>query len=268
MKTIVFARLAALVSLVVAQAALAEPVADSASSGSPASRLDAIVGSGTLRVCTTGDYRPFTFQRSDGRFEGIDIDMAESLAASLHAKAEYVKTTWSNLMGDFLAKCDIAMGGVSTTLERQKRAFFSEPYMVDGKAPIARCADAGKYRTLEQIDQASTRVIVNKGGTNEQFAKRYLSHANLTVYPDNVTIFEQILSGKADVMVTDASETLYQQKLHPGLCAVQLERPFQYGEKAYLLPRGDVIFQEYVDQWLHLARASGEFQTILDKWLR
>jgi cyclohexadienyl dehydratase len=268
MKKIVFGWLAALISLGVTQAAVAQPVADSASSSPPASRLDAIVGSGALRVCTTGDYRPFTFERSNGRFEGIDIDMAESLAASLHVKAEYVKTTWSNLMGDFLTKCDIAMGGVSTTLERQKRAFFSQPYMVDGKAPIARCADADKYRTLARIDQASTRVIVNKGGTNEQFAKRYLSHASVTVYPDNVTIFEQILSGKADVMVTDASETLYQQKLHPGLCAVQLDRPFQYGEKAYLLPRGDVVFQEYVDQWLHLARASGDFAAIFDKWLR
>ncbi|PMS10586.1 transporter substrate-binding domain-containing protein [Trinickia caryophylli] len=233
-----------------------------------ASRLDAIMASGKLRVCTTGDYKPYSFLKADGTFEGIDIDMAEALAKSLGAKAEYVKTTWSNLMRDFIARCDIAVGGVSTTLERQKHVFFTEPYMVDGKAPIVRCADVDKYQTLAQIDSPGTRVIVNPGGTNERFAKQYLGHATLTVYPDNVTIFKQILAGKADVMVTDASETLLQQKLNPGLCSVHPDKPFQYGEKAYMVPRGDLVYQQYVDQWLHLARATGEFQTIADKWLK
>jgi cyclohexadienyl dehydratase len=236
--------------------------------GATPSRLDEVLARGTLRACTTGDYKPYSYYRQDGRFEGIDIDMAESLAKSLGVKAEFVKTTWPNLLNDFIAKCDVAIGGVSTTLERQKRAFFTEAYQVDGKTPIVRCADVGKYQTVAQIDQPSTRVIVNPGGTNERFARQHFSHASLTVYPDNVTVFKQILAGNADVMVTDASETLLQQKLNPGLCSVHPEQPFEYGEKAWMVPRGDVVFQQYVNQWLHLARASGEYQAISDKWLK
>jgi cyclohexadienyl dehydratase len=242
------------------------------SAGAPVSatpsRLDDIIARGTLRACTTGDYKPYSFYKQDGSFEGIDIDMTESLAKSLGVKAEFVKTSWSNLMNDFLAKCDVAVGGVSTTLDRQKRAFFTEAYQVDGKTPIVRCDDVSKYQTVAQIDQPTVRVIVNPGGTNERFAKQFFPHANLTTYPDNVTIFKQILAGKADVMVTDASETLLQQKLNPGLCSVHPDKPFQYGEKAWMVPRGDVVFQQYVDQWLHLARASGEYQAISDKWLK
>ncbi|MBV8628902.1 MAG: transporter substrate-binding domain-containing protein [Paraburkholderia sp.] len=234
----------------------------------PASRLDEVIARGTLRACTTGDYKPYSFYKPDGQFEGIDIDMAESLAHSLGVKAEFVKTSWPNLMNDFVARCDIGIGGVSTTLERQKRAFFTDAYMVDGKTPIVRCDDVNKYQTVEQIDQPSTRVIVNPGGTNEKFARQFFPHATLTVYPDNVTVFKQILAGKADVMVTDASETLLQQKLNPGLCSVHPDKPFQFGEKAWLLPRGDMAFQEYVNQWLHLARATGEYQAIQDKWLK
>ena len=77
-------------------------------------------------------------------------------------------------------------------------------------------------------------TIVNPGGTNERFAKQFFPHSQLIEYPDNVTIFKQILDGKADVMVTDASETLLQQKLNPGLCSVHPDKPFQFGEKAYL----------------------------------
>ncbi|SDD37113.1 transporter substrate-binding domain-containing protein [Paraburkholderia lycopersici] len=253
-------------------AALLGTSAFAQSSGAPAaatpSRLDEIIARGTLRACTTGDYKPYSFYRQDGTFEGIDIDMAESLAKSLGVKAEFVKTSWSNLMNDFLAKCDVAVGGVSTTLDRQKRAFFTEAYQVDGKTPIVRCDDVSKYQTVAQIDQPSVRVIMNPGGTNERFAKQFFPHANLIMYPDNVTIFKQILAGKADVMVTDASETLLQQKLNPGLCSVHPDKPFQYGEKAWMVPRGDVVFQQYVDQWLHLARAGGEYQAISDKWLK
>ncbi len=236
----------------------------------PPSHLDQVFANRVLRVCTTGDYKPYTFLKPDGQFEGVDIDLADSLAKSLGAKAEFVKTSWSNLMNDTLAKCDIAVVGVSTTLERQKRAFFTAPYMEveDVKTPIVRCEDKDKYQTVEQIDQPNVRTIVNPGGTNEKFAKQFFSHSQLIEYPDNVTIFKQILDGKADVMVTNASETLLQQKLNPGLCSVHPDKPFQFGEKAYLLPRGDVAWQQYVDQWLHLARSTGEFQAVVDKWLK
>ena len=254
------------VLLLGARAALAQAAGTQAVTAP--SRLDEVLARGTLRACTTGDYKPYSYLLQDGRFEGIDIDMTESLAKSLGVKAVFVKTTWANLLNDFIAKCDVAVGGVSTTLERQKRAFFTDAYQIDGKTPIVRCADVGKYQTLAQIDQPSTRVIVNPGGTNERFARQHLPHASLTVYPDNVTVFKQILAGKADVMVTDASETLLQQKLNPGLCSVHPDQPFEYGEKAWMVPRGDVVFQQYVNQWLHLARASGEYQAIYDKWLK
>lgn len=242
--------------------------ASAPAAAAPASRLDTVLARGTLRVCTTGDYRPYTYYRPDGRFEGIDIDLAESLARSLGVKPTFVKTSWRTLTDDFVAQCDIAVGGISTTLDRQRRAFFTQPTVKDGKTPIVRCGDAARFQRVDQIDQPTTRVIVNPGGTNERFARQYLTHAQLTVYPDNVTIFRQILDGHADVMVTDASETLLQQKLNPGLCSVHPDQPFQFGEKAYMVPRGDVVFQQYVDQWLHLAHETGEFQAVTDRWLK
>jgi cyclohexadienyl dehydratase len=254
--------------LYAATALLSAPIADAAPSQNPSSRLDEVVNRGTLRACTTGDYKPYSFQRADGGFEGIDIDLTEALAKSLKVKTVYVKTSWPQLMDDFTSQCDIGVGGISTSLERQKRAFFSTPYRVDGKSPIARCADAQRYTSLLAIDQPGVRVIVNPGGANEKFARQFLTHATLIVYPDNVTIFRQIADGRADVMVTDTSEALFQQKRMPQLCAIHLDRPFQYGEKAYLLPRGDTVFQQYVDQWLHLYQASGELQAVMDKWLK
>ena len=83
-----------------------------------------------------------------------------------------------------------------------------------------------------------------------------------------MTIFDELAAGRADVMVTDGSETLVQHKLHPTLCPVALDRPLQFAEKAYLLPRDDPAFKNYVDQWLHLAKATGEFDATMDRWLK
>ncbi|NUS74060.1 MAG: transporter substrate-binding domain-containing protein, partial [Corynebacteriales bacterium] len=49
------------------------------------SAFDDIKEKGVLKVCTTGDYRPFTYldpQTND--FTGIDIDMAKHLAGKLN----------------------------------------------------------------------------------------------------------------------------------------------------------------------------------------
>lgn len=242
----------------------------SVSSEDTDNHLARVMDSGILRICTTGDYKPFTYHDKDaGTYEGIDIDMAGSLAESLGVKAEFVDTTWKTLMPDFLAgRCDIAMGGISVTLERQKQAFFSDPYLVNGKAPIARCEDEAKYQTIEAIDQPGVTVIVNPGGTNEKFVREKLSKATIEVYPDNVTIFEQVLKGKADIMIAESVETELQEKLHPGLCAINPEKPLKYGEMGYLLPQGDEVFKAYVDQWLHLAKAAGEFDRIYDEHLQ
>ena len=232
------------------------------------SRLDDIVKRGTLRVGMTGDYLPFSyFDRATSKFRGFDVDMAEALGKALGVKVEYVQTAWPRLMQDFDAdKFDIAMGGISITPDRRQHGIFSAPVMRDGKTPITRCADTGKYQTIADIDKPGTRVIVNPGGTNERFARANVKTAEITIYNDNVTIFDEIASGHADLMMTDSSETRYQQKLHPGvLCAVHPEKPFDVAEKAYWLQR-DTPLAAFVDRWLQSVRDNGRFEQIYATW--
>ena len=232
------------------------------------SRLDDILSRGVLRVGTTGDYKPFSYRpTASAEFVGLDIELAGQLAKALGVKLELVPTSWPSLMKDLGDdRFDIAMGGVSISLERQKKALFSIPYLRDGKTPITRCENKDRFQTLAQIDQPGVRLIVNPGGTNERFARANIKQASITVYPDNVTIFDQIVAGKADLMMTDAIETRLQQKLKPMLCALHPEAPFDFSEKAFLLPR-DLFWKDFVDQWLHQTLASGAFSPLLEKWL-
>ncbi len=158
------------------------------------------------------------------------------------------------------------MGGISVTLERAKLGFFTAPYLREGKTPIARCADKDKYATLEAIDRANVTVLVNPGGGNERFDRAHLHAAHIEVKPDNTTIFDALARGEGDLMITDASETRYQQKQHPGvLCAIHPEAPFDFGEKAFWAPY-DPALDGFLDQWLHQIRENGAFAAISAKW--
>lgn len=57
------------------------------------SRLDAVLKAGKIRVCSPGDYKPFSLAKPDGSFEGIDIDLITSAAKALGVTVEMVKTS-------------------------------------------------------------------------------------------------------------------------------------------------------------------------------
>ena len=232
------------------------------------SRLDEIAARGVLRVGLTGDYRPFSLlDKATGQYSGIDVDLANSLAQALGVRLEIVPTKWADLINDVKSgRFDIGMGGVSVTLERAKSAYFSTPVLRTGKAAIARCTDKSKYQSLAEIDRPGVKVMANPGGTNERFDRAHLKHADIVILPDNATVFDELVAGHADLMITDAVETRLQQKLHPELCAIHPDAPFDLGELAYLLPR-DITWKLFVDEWLNIERETGAYQGVVVKFL-
>ena len=225
--------------------------------------LDAIRASGVLRVGTTGDYKPFTFRQPDGSYTGADIVMARHLADTLQVRLEIVPTTWPSLLPDFTARrFDVAMGGISVNAPRAAAGTFSAVTFVDGKRPVARCADQDRFTSIAAIDQPGVRVVVNPGAANEEFARANFHRATLRVHPDNTTVFDEILANRADVMVTDGIEADHQSFLHPELCPAHVSAPFTRLEKAYLLPR-DAGLAALVDSWLAQEQSSGDFRRVL-----
>jgi cyclohexadienyl dehydratase len=235
---------------------------------SPASAgttLDAIRTRGVLRVGTTGDYKPFTFRNAEGTYSGADIVMAQHLANELRVKVEFVPTTWSTLLPDFIAqKYDVAVGGVSILPERAAQGAFSTPVNIDGKRPIVRCADKERFTSIAAIDKPDVRVVEPPGASNEAFARANLTHAQLRIHQDNTTIFDEIIAGRADVMVTDGIEVDHQAYLHPELCAAIVTAPFSKVSKAYLLPKDDPDFLKFVNDWIAKEMSSGDWQHVLE----
>jgi cyclohexadienyl dehydratase len=220
--------------------------------------LERVRASGILRIGTTGDYAPFSLER-DGGLSGADVDLALELARSLGAEAHFVKTSWPTLMSDYAAgRFDVAMSGISVTPQRAQQAQFSAPYHRGGKTPIVRCGTEERFDTLAEIDQPTVRVIVNPGGTNEQFVREHVRRAQKRVHDDNRTIFAEIAAGRADVMITDDIEVELQVRREPRLCRAT-RATFTTAEKAILIER-DAALTAAVDEWLKRELAAGRVE--------
>ena len=204
----------------------------------PASRLDMVQKNGKLRVCTPGDYKPFSLHRPDGGFEGLDVDLLQAAGKAVGVETEFVKSSWPTLMKDFLEKCDVGAGGVSVTLDRHKSAFFSSGLHGQRQGADHQMRERRQVPDGARHRQTDLTVIENPGGSNERFARANFKRAKIVIFNDNTTIFDEILKGNADVIhtirarcgVANARDTCgYRCALrlaaHPVSCAPR--RPFQ-----------------------------------------
>ncbi len=232
----------------------------------PTPTLQRMAVTGVLRVGVTGDYPPFSVESGD-RLSGADVDLARQLAVNLHAQPVFIRTSWRSLLDDLRqGDFDVAMSGISVTPERQAEAAFSTPYSSGGKTIIARCADVGRFHDLAGVDRARVRVVVNPGGTNEQYVRSHLHKARIRVYPDNRTIFEEIRAKRADVMITDDTEVDLQVHQHSDLCRAY-PGTLTHADKAILMPR-DPAFVDAVNGWLKEAISAGEPARLLRESLQ
>ena len=206
-------------------------------------RLDRIMEEKVLRVGTPGDYRPFAI-KTDGGYEGHDIDVIEAMAKQLDVQIEYVPTSWPNLMPDLKAdKYDIAVGGITRNVARISQAEMLPGYAPFGKVALVRKDEAQKYKSVEDLNQSSVRVIKNPGGTNEIFVLDNLTQAEVSTHEKNAEIPALIAEGKGDVMITETYEALHYSKADSRLAALFIDSPLTpKNYLGFLMPADDVDY--------------------------
>lgn len=241
-------------------------------SAAEAGHLEEIAERGTIRIGTTGDYRPMSyFNAETAQYEGIDAELSRIIADSLGVEIEYVSTTWKTLTADTLAgKFDIALCGISRNYARAKIMAMSDGYGVGffGKTILCRKKDAKKFKTLADIDRPEVRVMINPGGTNEIFAKTNLKRARLIVFNENAEIPNQISIGNADIMITETVEALNYIALDKNLAAPLLDKPFTTHSCGVLMQKGDQEFLNYINFVLAEIRDDGTLGRLEQKYLR
>src|SRR5690606_9457980 len=222
----------------------------------------------TIRVGTPGDYRPFAIKTDKG-YEGHDIDVIEAMAKVLGVKIDYVQTSWPNLLKDLQAnKFDVAVGGITRNVARIKEVDMLPGYAPFGKVALVRKDQASNYKTVDDLNQPSVRVIKNPGGTNEAFVLENLKQAKVSTHEKNAEIPALIAEGKGDVMITETYEALHYSKADPRLAAVFVENPLTpENQLGFMLPVDDADYVRVMKFAWDLLDEREVLDDAEDRWL-
>lgn len=228
-----------------------------------------IMERGVLLAGTPGDYRPMTFMEPDGSYWGFDIDLAEAIADELGVDIRFVPTSWPTLSSDVMddpQKFDIAIGGITITDRRTETMLMSEGYLANGKTILCRAADADRFKSLEDVDKPEVRVMVNPGGTNEQFAKERLSRATVVVHQKNEEIPALIAEGEADIMITEVLEAPYYISADERLAAPLIATPFTGSYVGVLMRKGQDDLLDAVNRIIGQMKSDGSLRMLHEKY--
>ena len=228
-----------------------------------------IVERGTLRIGTTGDYRPLSFREADGTYWGFGIEVAKEIASCLGVGTEFVRTSWPTLTADVLAEpqtFDLAIGGITITDTRRETMLMSEGYLANGKTILCRASEADRFRSLADIDKPEVRVMVNPGGLNEKFANENLTRATIVVHRKNEEIPSLIAQGEADVMITEITEAPYYVQTDSRLAAPLLNEPFNHGEIGVLMQKGQEDLMGMVNNAIRKMKSDGTLCRLHEKY--
>lgn len=183
-------------------------------------KLEAIKTAGKIVVGTSADYPPYEFHllpEMEDEMVGIDINIAEAIAANLNVKLEIKDIVFSKLFDELAAgRIDLALAGLSPTETRKLVADFSIPYYQAIQNMLIRAGDKDRIKLLE--DLRGKVVGTQKGSIQEDMARNLIPGASFVIYES----------------ITDLISALRQQKLD----AVILEKPVA---DAYAFKSNDLL---------------------------
>jgi polar amino acid transport system substrate-binding protein len=230
--------------------------------------LDRITKQGVLVVGTTGQQPPMNATTKKGDLIGLDVDLANAMAASLGVEVKFKTMAFADLLPALEGgRIDMVISGMTATPSRNKRVAFVGPYYVSGKGLLAR---AERYNTLkagEGLNAPSVTVAALKYSTSQKYAETLMPEAQLILTDSYDEAIALILEGKVDVLVADLpfcalTAYRYQDK---GLAAGQ--SPLTFEPLGIAMPE-DTLLINWVQNFLVILEGSGELKKMHEKWLR
>lgn len=221
-------------------------------------RLSVLRARGELLACIWPDYFAISYRNPrNNEMEGLDADMARALAARLQLRLRFVETHFGEVLDRIEeGACDIAMMAVGVTPARALRVAFSKPYMASATFAVTTRSNT-RIRSWADIDSPGTVVAVASGTVMEPLMRDTLRQAELMVVAPPRTREGEILSGRADVFMSDFPYTRRMALMHDW--ARVIDPPARFGDTlyAYAVPRGDPAWLAEVNAFLERTRVDG-----------
>ena len=212
-------------------------------------------------LCVETSFAPFVFVENN-RIVGVDIEMAEAIAAELKRPLQIKIVPFSEVLPLVASgAADMGASGISITEERATQVLFSTSYE-DGLRRVLVREDA----MFEKIEDLAHKTIgAKKGTTNEDFAVTKL-HAKSTQHFDNATeAIIALIDREIDAYIDDEGEADLAAGKYIGRVKM-LNVAIPAEEYGFAFHLGDTAAKAAADKVIAEKRANGDLQAMFRKY--
>lgn len=289
MRSVARAALAAMLGTVLVTGAACTPAAEQAPERTPKITPPAIGEAGVLRAGVDLEYPPFA-GTDDGREAGLDIDVAEAVAAELGLTLKTVQVEPSEaatalaegavdivlsvpfneeaLLGSTIAGTYVTDGPAFFTLGSGDTTATGAPGSTEDTSASDAATAGGAPATVEPLtlaDMRDLRVGAQDSSASFWLLEYELGEGAVGAYPTLREAFDALAAGQIDVVAADAAVGAY--------IARDFERVVFAGQIGDATPLGVAVapdnaeLETAVREALNTIAANGVLETVLSTWL-
>lgn len=156
----------------------------------------------TVVIGTSADFPPLSFIDKDNVIRGFDIEVAKEIAKRLNLKSQVINLPFNQLLPEIKAgNIHIIAAGISPTPARQKKAYFTKPYLTGN--PFLAITQKVNPQISSINDLENKKVVVNEGHLSDLYLSSFPNIEIIRVEKPEQA-FEMLEQHKAYAYVTSA----------------------------------------------------------------
>lgn len=226
--------------------------------------LDDILKAKEIKIAIPTDFPPYGFVGTDLKPQGLDIEMANYIAAKLGVKAELLPVTTANRIPYLQTrKADLVISTLGKNPEREKVIDFTAAY-----SPFFIAVFAPKTIAVKApADLAGKSISVTRGSVDDmELTKVAPPNAEVRRFEDNNSTVSAYLAGQVQTLATSAQVAGAMMAKNPQL-GTEFKFVLKDSPNFIGVGKGEDKLRTKVNEILAEAKKSGDLDKMAVKWL-
>ncbi|WP_406238047.1 amino acid ABC transporter substrate-binding protein [Nocardia sp. NBC_01009] len=214
-----------------------------------------------IKVGTEGTYSPFSYQGSDGKLTGYDIEVVQAVADKLGKKVEFVQTPWDAIFAGLESKrFDLVANQVTVNDERKAKYSLSQPYTTSEGVIVTR-SDNNGITTLADLNGKTCA----QSATSNWSKVATGAGAKVEAVEGFVQAIQLLKNGRVDATVNDTLAVAEYTKKTGDTSVKVSGKTGETSHQAFAARKDDALVAE-VNKALDQLRAEGKLAQISEKY--
>ncbi|HEX9865271.1 MAG TPA: transporter substrate-binding domain-containing protein [Acidimicrobiia bacterium] len=222
--------------------------------------FDAIKERGTLRVGMTLQFEPQMYRDENDEPAGYDVELVTMLATDLGVELEISDQEFDALIPGLLAdQFDMVSVGLVGRPPRLEQMWFSCPYVPYRQVVVVN--DEAGITSLDDLNSPDVAITALIGSTAANLVSTMFPEAEL-IELEQAPAFLEVAAGRAAAIVVEEYQAIPFVAENAGTSILNPDAPFSQEYGAWALPRGDVMWQNYINGWLSYYISNGTLDNL------